>query len=66
LNDHSRRGFDTFHIGYTAPEVASSQGTDEKADVFCYGLIIYEIVSGQTHLRPNAVNDKGAINEMFE
>lgn len=41
-----------FIRGYMAPEYASRGQLTEKVDVFSYGVVVLEIVSGRRNIEP--------------
>ncbi|KAH9554708.1 hypothetical protein CY35_08G076700 [Sphagnum magellanicum] len=57
----------TFHIagtmGYMAPEYASRGQLSEKVDVFSFGVLVLEIVSGRKNIEPNLNEDQAYLLE---
>jgi serine/threonine protein kinase len=57
----------TFHIagtiGYVAPEYASRGQLSEKVDVFSFGVLVLEIVSGRKNIEPNLNEDQSYLLE---
>ncbi|KAH9554680.1 hypothetical protein CY35_08G076000 [Sphagnum magellanicum] len=57
----------TFHIagtmGYVAPEYASRGQLSEKVDVFSFGVLVLEIVSGRKNIEPNLNEDQAYLLE---
>ncbi|XP_028800648.1 cysteine-rich receptor-like protein kinase 3 isoform X4 [Neltuma alba] len=49
-------------LGYTAPEYAIHGQLSEKADIYSYGIVILEIISGQ---RSKALKDDGDTEDEF-
>ncbi|XP_028801992.1 cysteine-rich receptor-like protein kinase 2 isoform X1 [Neltuma alba] len=49
-------------LGYTAPEYAIHGQLSEKADIYSYGIVILEIISGQ---RSKALKDDGDTEDDF-
>jgi serine/threonine protein kinase len=41
-----------FNSGYMAPEYASRGQLTEKVDVFSYGVVVLEVVSGRRNIEP--------------
>lgn len=41
-----------FISGYMAPEYASRGQLTEKVDVFSYGVVVLEVVSGRRNIEP--------------
>jgi hypothetical protein len=52
LKDKSLGWFYGLPTDYTAPDAGSSDRINEKVDVFAYGVIVLEIVTGKTRLSP--------------
>ena len=51
-------------IGYVAPEQVRGQNVDHRADIFAFGAILYEMLSGQrAFAAPTAADTIGAILE---
>ncbi|KAH9555266.1 hypothetical protein CY35_08G105700 [Sphagnum magellanicum] len=57
----------TFHIagtmGYVAPEYASRGQLSEKVDVFSFGVLVLEIVSGRKNIEPSLNEDQAYLLE---
>ncbi|CAM6073718.1 unnamed protein product [Sphagnum tenellum] len=57
----------TFHIagtmGYVAPEYASRGQLSQKVDVFSFGVLVLEIVSGRKNIEPNLNEDQAYLLE---
>jgi serine/threonine protein kinase len=57
----------TFHIagtmGYVAPEYAYRGQLSEKVDVFSFGVLVLEIVSGRKNIEPNLNEDQAYLLE---
>ncbi|XP_028800638.1 cold-responsive protein kinase 1-like [Neltuma alba] len=47
-------------LGYTAPEYAIYGQLSEKADIYSYGVVVLEIISGQKCRKLNVDDDEGA------
>ena len=51
-------------VGYMSPEQASAAPVDFRSDQFCFGSILYEMVSGKRAFqRPTAAQTLSAIIE---
>ena len=48
---HMRTGAVLVNVGYLAPEQLSGEPADERADVFSFGCILYEMVAGHQPFR---------------
>jgi len=44
-------------VGYMAPEQLRGHGTDHRADIFAFGCVLYEIISGQRAFRGETAAD---------
>ena len=44
-------------VGYMAPEQARGLATDHRADIFSFGCVLYEMVSGQRAFRRESIAD---------
>lgn len=49
-------------VGHIAPEYLSTGQSSEKTDVFGFGILLFELITGQTALEfGKAANQKGAM-----
>ena len=53
-------------IRYMAPEVLNSNCYDQAVDVFSYGIVLYELISGQVPYGRPEQNDARLMNEMVQ
>ena len=49
--------------GYVAPEYALLGQLTEKADVFSYGIVLLELVSGRFNIRPDILGEQAYLLE---
>jgi hypothetical protein len=52
-----------FGRGYVAPEYALLGQLTEKADVFSYGIVLLELVSGRFNIRPDIIGEQAYLLE---
>ncbi|TVU08584.1 hypothetical protein EJB05_41993, partial [Eragrostis curvula] len=52
-------------IGYLAPEWISGVPITAKADVYSYGMVLMEIISGRRNARSSATGEHGMMSEYF-
>ncbi|XP_059072381.1 probable LRR receptor-like serine/threonine-protein kinase At1g07650 isoform X2 [Cryptomeria japonica] len=50
-------------IGYTAPEYALKGQLTEKADVYSFGIVVLEVVSGRVHTEKNLQGEMSYLTE---
>lgn len=56
---------------YLAPEMLNNQGHDEKIDIWCIGILLYELLTGQTPFNSptkpkNGFNQKETLMGIFD
>jgi eukaryotic-like serine/threonine-protein kinase len=62
LNQHTEPGMVIGTVGYMSPEQVRGQAADPRSDIFAFGTILYEMVTGkQTFRKPTSAETIGAI-----
>jgi len=62
LQEQTESGMVMGTVGYMAPEQVRGESADHRADIFAFGAVLYEIVSGKRAFeRPTAVETMQAI-----
>jgi len=62
LGDQTEPGVVMGTVGYMAPEQVRGQAADHRTDIFAFGTILYEVLTGQRAFRkPTSVETMNAI-----